>query len=274
MEDQKIWIKNTPEEYQTDVYEEVASYMDLSEMDSVERKFLNGIIKELKPKKLLEVGVSSGASSLVILNAIKDIKNSKLYSIDYSEEWYVDGSKKSGFLVDKSLPELMDKWELFLGGVTAKFIEKIVKDSVKEGFDLCLLDIKHFLPGEVLDFFMILSFMKMGSTIIVHDTNFNNFCFDRHDKQYREIGMASNVLFSTVTANKIQPKVYHNPPQPNIGAFQITEDTLKYIDDLFLALSLAWAYIPTEEDMQYTYNIIKQFYSEENLEKVGKDLFL
>lgn len=51
-------------------------------MSEHERRFLNGIIRELKPEKILEVGVSAGRSSVIILNAIKDIEDAKLYSID------------------------------------------------------------------------------------------------------------------------------------------------------------------------------------------------
>ena len=38
--------------------------------------FINGIIRKYKPKKCLEVGVALGGSSIVILNALKDIKDS------------------------------------------------------------------------------------------------------------------------------------------------------------------------------------------------------
>ena len=44
--------------------------------------FINGIIRKKKPKNCLEVGVAKGGSSILILNAIKDIPNSKLVSFD------------------------------------------------------------------------------------------------------------------------------------------------------------------------------------------------
>lgn len=62
--------------------EEVEHCLEKSEMSEHERRFLNGIIRELKPEKILEVGVSAGRSSVIILNAIKDIEDAKLYSID------------------------------------------------------------------------------------------------------------------------------------------------------------------------------------------------
>ncbi|MDR2427433.1 MAG: hypothetical protein LBD19_00585 [Endomicrobium sp.] len=59
------------------------AFTQISEMTQYEREYLNALILRNKPKKLLEIGVSAGCSSIVILNAIKDVQSSKLYSIDY-----------------------------------------------------------------------------------------------------------------------------------------------------------------------------------------------
>ena len=87
--------------------------------------FLNGLIRKYKPKKILELGVSAGGSSSLILNAIKDIPNSKLYSIDRYNEWYKNKSKKVGWLVKERFPELMNKWILYTGRNPSEYIEKI-----------------------------------------------------------------------------------------------------------------------------------------------------
>ena len=47
------------------------TYTSVSEMTNEEREFLNGIILRNKPVKLLEVGVSAGGSTVIMLNAIK-----------------------------------------------------------------------------------------------------------------------------------------------------------------------------------------------------------
>ena len=51
-------------------------------MQLTDQKFLYSLIRKFEPKKLLEIGVSAGGSSSLILNAIKELPNSKLYSID------------------------------------------------------------------------------------------------------------------------------------------------------------------------------------------------
>ena len=44
--------------------------------------FINGIVRKFKPKKCLEIGVAKGGSSIIILNALKDIDGSFLVSLD------------------------------------------------------------------------------------------------------------------------------------------------------------------------------------------------
>ena len=71
--------------------------------------FINGIIRKYKPKKCLEIGVAAGGSSIIILNAIKDINNSFLISLDLNTELYCDKNFKTGYTVYKYFPEL--NWE-------------------------------------------------------------------------------------------------------------------------------------------------------------------
>ena len=89
-----------------------------------EQKFLNGIIRKTKPKKIVEIGVSYGGTSVLILNAIKDIHRAKLYSIDLNKLCYRNRSVETGYIVKKFFHYLINKWELFTGGLTSEFIEK------------------------------------------------------------------------------------------------------------------------------------------------------
>ena len=60
-----------------------------------EQKFLHGLIRITKPKKIVEIGVYKGGSSALILNAIKDIDGSKLFSIDKA----IKHGKKENFQI-------------------------------------------------------------------------------------------------------------------------------------------------------------------------------
>ncbi len=236
--------------------EEVEHCLEKSETAEYERRFLNGIIREVKPEKVLEVGISAGGSSIIILNAIKDIEGAELYSIDRNTQYYSNPGKKAGYLVEKFIPDYMNKWKLYTGAVSAKYLEEI-----GGGIDLCLLDTVHYPPGELLDILMSLPFMKKDGIIIIHDINFNNF-------KDKEKGIACNYLFSVIKAEKLLPKTWKWLPYPNIGALQINEQTLKYIDDIFFALSINWVYMPTEEDIEYNKKLISKYYGEEKKDKL------
>ena len=86
---------------------EIKNYIELT---LEEQKFMNGLIRKIKPRKIVEIGVSKGGSSVLILNAIKDIKGSKLFSIDKSIYCYREKHKKTGFVVEEKFPELLGKW--------------------------------------------------------------------------------------------------------------------------------------------------------------------
>ena len=58
-------------------------------MSGNQMEFLNGIVRKFKPKKIVEIGVFKGGSTIIMLNAIKDIKNAHIYSIDINNEDYI-----------------------------------------------------------------------------------------------------------------------------------------------------------------------------------------
>ena len=115
------------ENYETSVLEVIrhTDFQIYSEMLPVESAFLNGIIRKHRPRKILEIGVAAGASSALILNAIKDIPGAHLYSIDLSQSYYKNATLKTGFLVKKSFPELMSKWTLSTGIIALYFMYTI-----------------------------------------------------------------------------------------------------------------------------------------------------
>ncbi|MDR2468499.1 MAG: hypothetical protein LBD22_06020, partial [Spirochaetaceae bacterium] len=98
------------------------SYTKVSEMSRDESSFLNALILRNKPKKLLELGVSAGGSSVIMLNSIKEFPEAKLFSIDLMNNWYKDAAKKTGYIVD-NYPRLKAKWELFTGSLALNFMD-------------------------------------------------------------------------------------------------------------------------------------------------------
>ena len=126
--------------------------------------FLNGIIRKFRPKKCLEIGVAKGGSSVIILNAIKDVNNSFLVSIDIKTNYYANQSLKTGYVVNKYFPELaLNKWKLFTGKQPHIFLSKI---NLK--FDFLFLDTVHMVPGELLNFIEVLPFLEENAIMVEH----------------------------------------------------------------------------------------------------------
>ena len=81
------------------------NYSGWMNMNSNQYYFLYGIIRKHKPKNCLEVGVAEGGSSILILNAIKDIKDSKLVPLDLNTNFYLNSIYKTGYRVKQYFPE-------------------------------------------------------------------------------------------------------------------------------------------------------------------------
>ena len=105
------------DQYENHIYNDIKIKLEgknCSRMTRKHRMFLNGIIRKYRPKKSLEVGVFYGGSSVIILNALKDIKNSHLFSVDIKKNHWV------GKCVNAYFPYLINKWTLFKGDIIAK----------------------------------------------------------------------------------------------------------------------------------------------------------
>ena len=218
-------------------------------MSRNDRYFINGIVRALKPRKILEAGVAHGGGSAIILNAIQDIDGAKLYSVDYSEKSFAFPDKLTGFVVEEYFPDFMDKWQIFRGGDVSRFIEKIGGD-----IDLFMLDTVHTHPWETLNFLCVLPFMKNDSWVVLHDiTTFISPHF-RHS-------LACGYLFAAAVSDaKVVPAADKGSILPNIGAFKVSEITSQYIDGLFRMLLLPWNMRVPEKDLADITRIIDEKY--------------
>ena len=254
------------------------TYTKVSEMTNEEREFLNAIILRKKPKKLLEVGVSAGGSTVIMLNAIKSNLDSILYSIDYSLKWYFDKTYKTGHIVD-SYPDLKDKWTLFTGGLSLNFLEEIGSD-----IDLCLIDTVHSNPGELLDILMVFPFLKEDAIIIFHDVNCHTL--SGNIAECNSLGLyTNNLLFSAIYGKKyVQGNFKKNSPFPNqitdktpyfpnIGAIGSCHETRKHFFEIFNLLTLKWTYLLTETEENSIITFLSKYYDNYFIEYI-KEIFV
>ena len=247
---------------------------EMSEFDSA---FLCGLLESYRPKKILEVGVASGATTSIILQVLEDIgKSYEMHSVDASANWYRDRTKPTGFMTTFakennlfSRSALCGKYEyplennLFpplpvnLSGShefhLGKYLPQVI-DEIGGDIDFVILDTVHSLPGEVLDFPVMLPYLKDGAIVALHDVSYNHVYLKWH-------GYATTTVLCSVTAEEkfinFETETEHKPYRyPNIAAFSISEQTRKYIENLFLSLVITWSYIPDDKQLE----IYREFY--------------
>ena len=185
--------------------------------------FINGIIRKYRPKNCLEVGVARGGSSILILNSIKDIKNSFLVSLDLNKQLYIEKKYKTGYRVNQYFPELLTNWHLYTGEMPHIFLQKL---NIK--FDFVFLDTAHISPGEILNIIEILPFLNENAIIILHDITWQ---FIRRQMYFTT---TSIILMSCLRGDKIIIK--NEEGIENIGAIYLYKNQQKYYLLKFIVL--------------------------------------
>lgn len=202
-----------------------------SEMNEGQLAFLLGLIKEYRPKKLVEIGVAEGGTTAAVLECISMLDlETKVISIDLQKNVYNDDSKKVGWATEEYLSMKDKSFDYIL--YTGKYAPELL-EMVEGDIDFLILDTMHKIPGEILDFLACYPFLKKGAVVVLHDIALNHY-----EKNWDAI--ATKLLFDTVTADKLIGIDEEDNNLLNIGAFEITEDTGKYIDDVFSALTITW----------------------------------
>ena len=240
------------DKYEINIYNKInnKNLFKCSRMWGNQREFLNGVVRKFKPKKILEIGVAEGGSSIIILNAIQDIKNSHLYSIDLSTD------KMIGYCVKKLFRYLNKNWNLYTGNIPVKFIEKIGGN-----IDMAIIDSGHFEPGEILDFLIILPFLKEEAIVVFHDIG--NQITKAGPKNTRR-NWAPYIIFNIIRGKKFFPsgnKILTN----DIGSIKLEKNQTTYVHDYFRALGGQWEYFPEEEHIKLIRKFIKKYYDNDCL---------
>jgi predicted O-methyltransferase YrrM len=227
------------------------SYIKISEMQADERTFLNALILRHRPRKLLEIGVSSGGSSIIMLNAIKDFQDAKLYSIDLYENLYKKAGLKTGYFAD-NYPALKMRWELFTGGLALKFM-----DRIGSGIDFCFIDTAHCNPGEIFDILMVLPFLNDDAVIVFHDVKLHTV--SRRQKE----SITNNLLISSIGGKKyVQGNFVKSGRRffPNIAGIKIGKDAKSNVFEVFNLLTLKWSYLPSAPQQKEMLSWFEKYY--------------
>ena len=208
-----------------------------------QKEFLNGLIRKFKPKKIVEVGARFGGSAIVMLNAIDDFKDSKLYSID------LDSSEHVGECLRKYFPNFMKKWTLFKGKIACEYIEQIGGD-----IDMAFIDTIHTEPGEILDFLMVLPFLKENAVVAFHDIAIQITGWLEKSAPY--------LIFNGIRGEKFLPSG-DDVLKQDIGAAILDSNQKKYYQEYFRLLGGQWYYFPKEEHIDQMRNFFKKYYEKD-----------
>lgn len=124
-------------------------------------------VLELKPKKMLEIGVKTGQSTKTILMAMGNNKFGKLISVDI---------KNRGDILDADYSDLKEYWHLIKGDSSAPETIQSVKDTLEddEKFSIIFIDGAHKLPIVQLDWDNYEPLLAPGGLLLMHDVTNKN----------------------------------------------------------------------------------------------------
>ena len=242
----------------TDILRKHNAYSTFTHMSRDEHGFLSGIIKKIRPKKVLEVGVAEGGTTAMILKSLEMAKcESEMYSCDVVTTY-------KGLEVGTMVKHVTDikyvKHKLLTG--------KLLKDNIEQigyGIDLVILDTSHNVPGEIIEFLTVLPFLSDDAFVVLHDVNLCNDLALRSEKvteSFRKI--STKVLFTSVSGEKYFD--YAGENLNNIAAVRVNESTKENIADLFFALSHLWHIGISQEILKDYREFFSRYYSDELLE--------
>lgn len=131
-------------------------YTAPSDMKIEERLFLFALIRALKPKRALEIGVQWGGSACIIASAMQDNGFGKVAGIDPQPQQF------------RARPSwLHGRYTLLAGSSPEKIPEAV--DLLDGKIDLVLIDAWHTYSACLRDLRGVLPFVKDGGYIILHD---------------------------------------------------------------------------------------------------------
>ena len=184
---------------------------------------------------------------MIMLNAIEDIKDAKLYSIELDSKDYV------GECVPRYFPQFLKNWILFKGNIATEFLEKIGNN-----IEIAFFDTAHYEPGEILDFLIVLPFLKEEAIVIFHDVAGQIIVPQTRNE------WAPYIIYNGIRGKKYLPSGEYILKQ-NIGAIKLEKNQKKYYQDYFRLLGGQWQYLPKELHINQIRNFFAKYYDNECL---------
>lgn len=222
------YVKFTPGEF---------SIVDNCEMSLDDYDFLHNIFCKVKPKKVVEIGVSAGGTTVFLRSLMEKYGGESLYSFDYNTQYYRNPVLEVGYMAHGSKSNI--EWYLFTGGMPCRYFSHLCMD-----IDICIIDTAHRNPGEHINILEILPYMRKGGIIVLHDTALYLLNDDAKNC------WTNRVALNTLRGKQLFPRVpFHEVKGmiPNIGGV-VLGDVEEMLFPLFTNLTLPWNYLLNFQD--------------------------
>jgi predicted O-methyltransferase YrrM len=141
------------------------------------------LVKNTQAKKIVETGVLHGFTSLLLLEAIKNLDDGALVSIDLPSKYGLPPANKDGY--NDTLPEncnsgwvvperLKMNWELIFG----HSVEVLKNRDFTNEIDIFVHDSEHTYETMMSEFHFAWSALKPGGVLVVDNVEANNSLAD------------------------------------------------------------------------------------------------
>lgn len=137
-------------------------------------RFLHSLIVESQPRSAVEIGVASGCSSVVILEALEatgtgPVDDVWLHAFDVTTECYFAPSIPTGAAVAELVPHLVPRYAFTQGdALTAR------RRLSGQRVELAFVDGNHYHPWPAVDVMALLPVLAPQAWIVLHDINLPN----------------------------------------------------------------------------------------------------
>lgn len=185
--------------------------------------FLAQLLREAGPRSILEVGVASGLSSVLMLEATsRSDQVCTVIGVDVQEAFFLDSSYRTAQLVDDLASEHASRYRLLIAESAAHAMA-----TIDTAIDFVFIDGNHMHPWATFDLLAVLPHLSPNAWVAFHDINLN--LVPRHKHRNR----GSKYVYEHWYGEKRHSSV----ALPMIGAIKMGDDPVaayaRIVDLLF-----------------------------------------
>lgn len=220
-------------------------------------KFLLSMIDRERPTSILEIGVSSGTSSYLMLKMTEALGlPGTLTSVDTAEFYGPEPSRPTGFLVPEVFGHAPDNW-LLLTKVGAYNFRKHQKYEAAghEPFSMVFIDANHAQPWPTLDLLSVIPLVGAKTWVVLHDINLPLIGYPGEGAVHAFRDWPLESCMSDLEV-------------PNIGAIRFSDRPLDDTDHIIESLKHPWEVTIPAKQAQQIFNHFSTFLNPTQLNRV------